>query len=460
MKYISTRGGIKPINFCEAVRMGLASDGGLIVPESIPNISKEIDSWRGLNYREIAFKVMSLFIDDIPSEDLEKLIFASTEKFTSKEVTPTVDIDDVFILELFHGPTLAFKDLALQFLGNVFEYILQRDGGELNILGATSGDTGSAAIQGLLNKDNINIFIMHPKGRTSPLQAMQMISVLDKNVHNIAIDGTFDDCQHLMKSTFNDSEFKAKHSLGAINSVNWARILAQVVYYVHSSLNHTNQENTKVNFSVPTGNFGDIFAGYIAKKMGCPIDKLLLATNENNILAKFFNTGIYEKGEVVHTISPSMDIQVASNFERYLYYFLDENSDNLNKAMLSFTNNGRFICDTENENGIDSQIIADSANTESTLAMIKETWNKHNYLLDPHTATSLVVAKKHASPYKTICLATAHPAKFPKAIEDAMGKDIATHPSLEALKGLPTRCEELDSNIGSIKKFITEQLNS
>jgi len=458
MKYISTRGGIKPINFCEAVRMGLASDGGLIVPESIPDISADIDSWRGLSYREIALKVMSLFIDDIQTEELEQLIQASTEKFTSKKVTPCVDIDDVFVLELFHGPTLAFKDLALQFLGNVFEYILKRDGGELNILGATSGDTGSAAIQGVLNKENINIFIMHPKGRTSPLQAIQMISVLDKNVHNIAINGTFDDCQHLMKSAFNDSEFKAKHSLGAINSVNWARILAQIVYYVNSSLNQTDAKNQKVNFSVPTGNFGDIFAGFIAKKMGCPIDKLLLATNENNILAKFFNTGVYEKGNVVHTISPSMDIQVASNFERYLYYYLGEDSKTLNSAMDSFTNKGRFVCKLKGDSGIDPQFIAGSADTESTLKMIKETWDRHEYLLDPHTATSLVVAKNHKSPYKTICLATAHPAKFPSAIEDALGKDIATHPSLDALKGLETRCEDLDANINSIKEFVRKKL--
>jgi threonine synthase len=429
------------------------------VPQAIPNISNKIEQWRDLSYREIAYNVMSLFIDDIPANDLKELVEKSTEKFSHKDITPCVDLDDVFILELFHGPTLAFKDLALQFLGNVFEYILKRDGGELNILGATSGDTGSAAIQGVLNKDNINIFIMHPDGKTSPLQAIQMISVLDDNVFNIAINGTFDDCQHLMKSTFNNLEFKEKHSLGAINSVNWARILAQIVYYVVSSIKNTNSENKYVNYSVPTGNFGDIFAGYIAKKMGCPINKLMLATNENNILAKFFNTGVYEKSEVVHTISPSMDIQIASNFERYLYYKLDQNSTALKKEMESITTNGKIIC-KKIDGLVDPDFCAGSANTENTLAMIKTTWENKKYLLDPHTATSLVVAKENKTDFKTICLATAHPAKFPSAIKDAIGEDIARHDSLETLKGLPTRCHSLDADLESVQTYISTSLKT
>ncbi len=319
MKYISTRGKIEPVGFKDAVMMGLATDGGLLLPERIPFIEKSvIDSWKGLSYRDLAFEVISLFADDIPQDDLKKLVSRSYSTFDHTEITPTTRKDGVYILELFHGPTLAFKDVALQFLGNLFEYLLKERHQKMNIVGATSGDTGSAAIYGVRGKENIAIFILHPHGKTSPVQALQMTTVLDDNVHNIAVRGTFDDCQNMVKSLFSDLAFKEKYSLGAVNSINWARVLAQVVYYFYSYFRISEQTGREVIFSVPTGNFGDIFAGYVAKRMGLPINKLLLATNENNILTRFINNGDYSLGTVVPTVSPSMDIQVASNFERYL----------------------------------------------------------------------------------------------------------------------------------------------
>ncbi|HPR82664.1 MAG TPA: threonine synthase, partial [Pontiellaceae bacterium] len=295
MKYISTRGQMEPVGFLDAVMTGLAPDGGLLLPESLPDVSRKLPVWAGLSYQELAFEVMSLFATDLPPADLKVLIEKSYSTFRAPEVAPVIPVDGFHVLELWHGPTLAFKDVALQFLGNLFEYVLEKRGpsassgrgGELNILGATSGDTGSAAIYGVHGKKNIRIFIMHPKGRTSPVQEKQMTSVLDDNVFNLAVEGTFDDCQHLMKSIFSDVEFKEKHSLGSVNSVNWARVLAQIVYYFYAAFRV--QENTgaaQVQFAVPTGNFGDIMAGYIAVQMGLPVKRLILATNENNILSR------------------------------------------------------------------------------------------------------------------------------------------------------------------------------
>ena len=303
MKYISTRGGIAPIGFKDAVMMGLATDGGLILPDHIPALEQDtLDAWQGMSYRELAFHVISLFADDIPEDDLRRLINRSYDSFDNREITPVVRENGVYILELFHGPTLAFKDVALQFLGNLFEYLLKERGETMNIVGATSGDTGSAAICGVRGRENINIFILHPHLKTSPIQALQMTTVLDRNVHNVAVTGNFDDCQNIVKALFNDLPFKEKYALGAVNSINWARVLAQVVYYFYAWFRVTEAGGADIVFSVPTGNFGDIFAGYVAKRMGLPINRLLLATNENNILTRFINQGDYSTGDVVATI--------------------------------------------------------------------------------------------------------------------------------------------------------------
>ena len=305
MLYSSTRGDMSPISFSQSVLTGLARDGGLLLPETFPDVSDRLQSWAKLDYADLAFEVIRLYADDIPESDLRAIVNRSYATFRDPEVTPVKAVGPLHILELFHGPTLAFKDVALQFLGNLFEYLLSKSGTELNIVAATSGDTGSAAIHGMRNRKGIRIFVMYPDGRVSPVQEMQMTSVTDDNVFNIALAGTFDDAQAIVKKLFGDLAFKDKYHLGAVNSINWARVLAQIVYYFQAAFKVMRRTGSAtVSFSVPTGNFGDIFAGYVAAQMGLPIDKLYLATNENDILSRFFNTGVYSIGSVVPTISP------------------------------------------------------------------------------------------------------------------------------------------------------------
>lgn len=457
MRYKSTRGGVDGVPFMDAVMMGLATDGGLLLPESLPDVSGRLQELRDLDFPDLALTLMELYIDDIPRQDLQKIIRSAYGTFADDKVTPLRQLDGFSVLELFHGPTLAFKDVALQFLGNVFDYILKKRGGRLNILGATSGDTGSSAIYGVRGKDNIHIFIMHPKGRTSPVQELQMTTVTDANVHNIAVEGTFDDCQRILKQIFNELDFKQSFHLGAVNSVNWARILAQVVYYFYAWSRATESVQEKVSFSVPTGNFGDIFAGYLAGRMGLPLERLILATNENNILARFFNTGIYERGDVFHTISPSMDIQVASNFERYLYYKLGGDSARLRDMMEAFAAGGRLELPADAGHGVDDLIVAGSGDTAGTLDTIRQIWTEQSYLLDPHTAVGVRVGlEKHQGSGRLICLATAHPAKFPDSIRKALGEDLARHPSLDRLQGLPTRCVTLPAEKQPVMDLIRQ----
>lgn len=456
MKYISTRGNIEPIAFKDAVMMGLATDGGLLLPQSIPELSPHtLESWRSLTYQELAFKIISLFATDIPEDDLTRLITRSYASFDNKEITPVVRENGVYILELFHGPTLAFKDVALQLLGNLFEYLLKERGERMNIVGATSGDTGSAAIYGVRGKENINIFILHPHLKTSPVQALQMTTVLDANVHNIAAKGTFDDCQNIVKALFNDLPFKEKHSLGAVNSINWARVLAQVVYYFYAWFRVTDAGGADIVFAVPTGNFGDIFAGYVAKRMGLPINKLLLATNENNILTRFINGGDYSLGNVVQTVSPSMDIQVASNFERYLYYLFDENPARVREAFALFARTGRMEFSTAEMARVQDIFISRSVNEAETLETIAQFHRETGYLLDPHTAVGVKAARECVHGGATpVCLATAHPAKFGEAVQKATGIAPPFPAALAGIDRLPTRCEVLDAELDSIKSFI------
>jgi threonine synthase len=456
MKYISTRGGIQPISFKDAVMMGLATDGGLLLPESIPLLDRQtLLSLRGLSYRELALRIISLFCDDIPTHDLKSLIDRSYDSFDHPEITPLVKRDGVYILELFHGPTLAFKDVALQFLGNLFEYLLKERGERMNIVGATSGDTGSAAIRGVTGKENIAIFILHPHGKTSPVQALQMTTVLDPNVHNIAVRGTFDDCQNMVKALFSDLPFKEKYALGAVNSINWARVLAQVVYYFHACLSVIGDTDEQVVFSVPTGNFGDIFAGYVAKRMGLPIGRLLLATNENNILTRFVNDGDYSLGAVVPTLSPSMDIQVASNFERYLYYLVDEDPARVREMFSHFAENGRMEFSAAERATVCSDFLSQSVDRDETLDTISSFYGETGYLLDPHTAVGVKAALDHLECGATIiCLATAHPAKFDEAVITATGKEPERPSSLAGIEKLPSRCEVLEADLAEIRGFI------
>ncbi|MDO8946249.1 MAG: threonine synthase [Desulfocapsaceae bacterium] len=460
MQYISTRGGINPIPFTEAVMMGLAEDGGLLLPRTIPRIGSETyASWQDLSYPELAFEVMSRFIDDIPNSDLRELINRSYATFDHAEVTPLIHQGTLHILELFHGPTFAFKDVALQFLGNLFEYLLKKNDAVMNIIGATSGDTGSAAIYGVRGKEKINIFILHPHKRVSPVQEQQMTTVTDANVFNIAIRGTFDDGQAIVKAIFNDIDFKKKYSLGAINSINWARVLAQVVYYVHSCLHINRHEQDKaVDFAVPTGNFGDIFAGYIAKRMlpEGTIRKLLLASNTNDILTRFVTRGDYSLGEVVATSSPSMDIQAASNFERYLYYLMDENPFRTKDTMLHFAETGKLDLSSSCDQ-IRRDFVATAASEQEVLDTIQLFYTEHGYILDPHTAVGVHAALIHQQKgIPIICLSTAHPAKFGETVEKAIGVPLALPKAIADLADKKNRCELMDADRNLIQEFIRQ----
>jgi threonine synthase len=459
MQYISTRGQIQEISFKEAVMMGLADDGGLLLPASIPTLTAgDIAALSKMAYPDLAFRIISLFAEGIPADDLKDLVDRSYRTFSHDEVTPVVHQDGVYILELFHGPTLAFKDVALQFLGNLFEYLLKERGEKMNILGATSGDTGSAAIYGVRGKDNINIFILHPHQKVSPIQELQMTTVTDPNVFNLAIRGTFDDGQRIVKEIFGDLEFKSRLSLGAVNSINWARVLAQVVYYFYAFGRVQRDTDCKeVYFSVPTGNFGDIFAGFIAKRMGLPIRRLILATNENDILSRFVGKGDYSIADVVETPAPSMDIQLASNFERYLYYLLDEDTSKVRKAMADFAETGNLAFDSSVQQRVAQDFLSGSANRSETIDTIRDFYKSTGYVLDPHTAIGVKVGKEQAGgECPLICLATADPAKFGDAVQEAINTSPTMPESLAGIEQRPSRCEIIDADSSAIRNFVEQ----
>jgi len=462
MKYISTRGEVEAVGFREAVLMGLADDGGLLIPEAVPDASDRLDAWRLLDYAPLALEVLRLFVGDMPEADLQSLVERTyTTGAFGARVAPTVAAGDLFLLELFHGPTLAFKDVALQLLGNLFEHILSGTGGVLNILGATSGDTGSAAICGVRGRAGIRIFVMHPHGAVSAIQERQMTTVLDDNVHNLAVEGSFDDCQRIMKTLAADLDFKRRCSLGAVNSVNWARVLAQIVYYFKAVFDVQRATGAEaVRVCVPTGNFGNILAGWYAMKMGAPISRLLLATNRNDILARFFHTGEYSLGDLWRTLSPSMDIQVASNFERYLYYRTGGDAAGLREMMAAFARTGRLQVDVPDGAPVDPQIAADSADEEQTLETIRRVHAEHGRLLDPHTAVGVSVAERlrGSDGDPIVCLATAHPAKFPEAIEKATGRDLAHHPDIDRLMAMETRCTVVPNDAQVVRQFLLDTI--
>jgi threonine synthase len=459
MHYLSTRGGIAPIGFTDAVMMGLATDGGLLVPAEIPQVDPDtLRDWSSLRFQDLALAVLMPFVGaEIPRADLGALIERSYATFTHPEVTPVVETAGIRILELFHGPTAAFKDVALQFLGNLFEYLLARDGSRLNIVGATSGDTGSAAIDGVRGKERIQIFILHPKGRVSPIQERQMTTVLDANVHNIAVRGTFADAQNIVKALFNDLPFKSAYHLGAVNSINWARILAQTVYYFYAWGRVSGGDPARrLSFVVPTGNFGDVFAGYLAKRMGLPVDRLVIATNRNDILTRFVQTGVYAVGaEVYRTLSPAMDIQIASNFERYLYYLHDGGTARMRALLTDLQSTGRLEVDAAHHARVRSDFDAAAVSDAETLEQIRATHAASGYILCPHTAVGVRAARGLE---ETVCLATAHPAKFNEAVLDAIGQAAPPPPSLQGLMEKEARCTELDATVGAAKGHLETTL--
>jgi len=458
MNYLSTRGDGQAVDFKTAVLDGLARDGGLFLPESIPEVRGDLPGWAGLGYPALAVEIMRRFAD-LPPAPLAAMVRDSAAAFRHPEVTPVVSLPDLDILELFHGPTLAFKDIALQWLGRLFEYYLARSGRGLNIVAATSGDTGSAAIAGVRGRRGIRIFVLYPDGRVSPDQERQMTTVPDANVHCLAVKGSFDDCQGIVKRLLGDLAFRDRYSLGAVNSINWARLLAQVVYYFYGVFRVQRRTGAAaVQVAVPTGNFGDLFAGYLARRMGAPISRLILATNENDILARFFNTGIYRRGTVQATLSPSMDIQVASNFERYLYYRLGSDPRAVRRAMEVFSQTGELRLDPEAA-GPDPGLAAGACATDEALETIGACYRQTGMLLDPHTAVGVAVGRRFRRPGEPLlALATAHPAKFPEAIRRATGGAAARHPVLDALAGLPQRRTALPAEEGAVRAYIRAQV--
>lgn len=459
MKYISTRGRGDTVDFQTAVLTGLSRDGGLFLPASIPDVRADLAAWAGLDYGALALEVMRRFAD-LPADDLRAMIGGSYATFRQPDVTPVAAVNGIHLLELFHGPTLAFKDVALQFLGRVFEYYLARSGRRLNILAATSGDTGSAAIAGVRGRLGLRIFVLYPHGKISPAQERQMTTVPDDNVFCLAVRGSFDDCQNIVKTIFRDLPFRDRYELGAVNSINWARLLAQIVYYFYGAFRVMARTGARtVRIAVPTGNFGDIFAGYLATRMGLPVSRLILATNENDILARFFNTGVYQRGTVQATLSPSMDIQVASNFERYLYYRVDRDPREVCRLMEAFAQSGQLHLDRAKGAGVDPLFAAGTCTTTNALATIREFYEQHGYLLDPHSAVGVHVGRQFLSPDEPLlALATAHPAKFADAIRQATGHDIAHHPVLDALTDLPQRRTVLPADAEAVRAFLRERI--
>ncbi|NHN29560.1 threonine synthase [Paenibacillus agricola] len=422
MKYISTRGNVEPRGFIETVLMGLADDGGLMIPAEIPVISPAtLVEWENLSYQELFLEIFLYYVnDEIPLEDLKEMVAKSYSTFRDPAITPVKPITDkLYVLELFHGPTFAFKDVALQFMGELYSYISKKQGEIIHILGATSGDTGAAAIQGVRGKEGIRICVLHPHQKVSKVQELQMTTVNDANVLNLSVKGNFDDCQRIIKELFGDLGFKGEHHLRAINSINFVRILAQTVYYFYAYLQvvKTNKD-ASINFSIPSGNFGNVFSGYLAKRMGLPVNKLIIATNENNILERFIQTGEYKPGDFLSTYSPSMDIQIASNFERYLYYLVGEDAEKVSAYMKKFQDEGQIVIGAEAMQQVHAEFAAYGVKNAECLQVISKYKANHEYLLDPHTACGIAAYETYSGDNEVcVSFATAHPAKFDEAIK-------------------------------------------
>ncbi|MEM7570370.1 MAG: threonine synthase [Pseudomonadota bacterium] len=461
MKYVSTRGASPALSFAETTMAGLAPDGGLYLPEEWPQLSPaDIAGFAGQRYQDVAFAIMQPFVaGDIPDEDLRSLIETSYARFNHTAIAPLKQLSHQrWLLELFHGPTLAFKDFALQFLGHVFEYLLERSGTHLTIIGATSGDTGSAAIDALAGREHVDIFMLHPDERVSPVQRRQMTTVQAPNVFNLAIDGTFDDAQALVKQGFADQQMRDKLNLSAVNSINWTRVMAQIVYYFYAAA-QLGAPGKAVSFSVPTGNFGDIFAGYCAHCMGLPIDRLIVATNRNDILHRAIQAGDYSAKGVMPTISPSMDIQVASNFERLLYDCAGQDGRMIGQMMAQFNDTKALSIPADVLDQITAIFTSGCADEDTTAAQIRSTLEETGELVDPHTAVGLAAAQAREGSVDgpMVILATAHPGKFRAAVERACG----TRPSLPAhMAGLfdrEERYEKLANDFDALRAYVFEK---
>jgi len=461
VQYVSTRGKAPALSFDDVLLTGLARDGGLYLPQSWPQFSpKDIREMRGLSYADLAVRVMYPFVEgSIDYADFNELVQDTYKEFGHRAVAPLKQLDtDQWVMELFHGPTLAFKDYALQLLGRLFDYVLKKRGERVTIAGATSGDTGSAAIEACRDRECIDIFIMHPKGRVSDVQRRQMTTVLSANVHNIALEGTFDDCQDAVKAMFNDMDFRDKYNLSAVNSINWARIMAQITYYFWAAV-QVGAPDRKTRFAVPTGNFGNVFAGYCAKKMGLPISDFIIGSNRNDILTRYFETGIMKMETVEPSLSPSMDIQISSNFERLLAQHYEQDGAALAQALADFRDTGEVNFGEDRWKAMCAEFSAKRLDDTQTKQAINDFYQKTGELLDPHSVIGCAVARDAVkTDAVTIALATAHPAKFPAAVKEASG----VHPALpERLSDLFEREERFDvlaNDLSTIQSYIEKTL--
>jgi threonine synthase len=450
MEFVSTRGLSKPVGFIDAVAQGLAPDGGLYLPRDFPDLSDRLEHWQALDYPGLCYEFFKLFAVDMEEAVLKHCVDSAYSTFTHPETAPIRSLSkNLKVMELFHGPTLAFKDFALQLLGNFYEAQISRTGKELTILGATSGDTGAAAISGLIGKKGLKVFILYPEGKVSPLQERQMTCTGAENVFPLAIEGTFDDAQHTVKEIFSDLNFREQVGLSAVNSINLARILAQSVYYLYAWLRLDPVERKETSFVVPTGNFGNVFAGWLLTKMGVDFPEFRVATNQNDVLHRLFSTGEYSLGSVCPSLAPSMDIQVASNFERLLYFILDKDAREVRKVMETFRREGKYCFEKFLGDGFSSSSASDTEIPE----LIKSVSAQSDYLVDPHTACAF----KDLDPARpSMILATAHPAKFPSVYEQA-GMAIPEHSSLQELLARTPRRFRLSVDPKSIRSFIEEQ---
>jgi threonine synthase len=470
MRYVSTRGGMAPRAFCDILLEGLAPDGGLVVPERYPRVAiAQLERWSRISYAALAFEIIRLYVGDIPEADLQALLERTYtgQVFGSPNITPIKTLEPgLHLLALSNGPTLAFKDLAMQFLGQLFEYVLGRTGAELNILGATSGDTGSAAEYAMRGRRGVRVFMLSPYGRMSPFQTAQMYSLQDPNIFNLGIRGVFDDCQDIVKAVSNDAEFKVRYRIGAVNSINWARVVAQAVYYFKGYFAVASEVGQPVSFCVPSGNFGNIFAGHIARQMGLPIHSLILATNENDVLDEFFRTARYRvrKGaEVFQTSSPSMDISKASNFERFVYDLTGGDAQAVAGLWRQVDQAGGFdLAGTPLQARLPSfGFVSGSSTHADRLATIRRTYERYGVVIDTHTADGLKVGLEHRAPgVPLVCLETALPAKFAASVREALGRDPEVPPGFEGLEARPQRVDVLDPDVDAVKAYIAARCHA
>ena len=458
MNYFSTRDKSLKFSFKDIFLRGLAPGGGLFLPAEIKKLShEELNHLSKLDYKELASEIIFNFCnDEISKNELKSLIEKSYSSFKDKEVVNLRKIGDTNLLELYNGPTLAFKDIAMQIIGNLYEHFKIAKEKTVNIVVATSGDTGSAAIAALKDRQNINLFVLHPHNKISSVQRKIMTATGGPNIYNIAVKGSFDDCQKIVKEFFNDENFRSKINMSGVNSINWARIVCQIVYYFYSYFKFNNK---KVNFVVPTGNFGDVFAGYVAKKMGLPIDKLIVATNENDILERVINTGEYKPGKVKPSLSPSMDVQISSNFERLLFYVLNEDDKKVLRFMNDLKSKGSFSLNQEQIDIIKEDFSAKKINDDETVEIIKKFSNDYGFIIDPHTATAVGASKVIKDNSEILVLGTAHPYKFLETVKMATSQEIETPKQIEHLMDKKEKYDILENKTTDIKNYILEKLS-